>query len=256
MTQVLGIGSLGSGIGAMGKRKLSKAAVVLLVLTAGFRVQAQQVLVEANVADDTIKTTFGPNRRYFGHVYGSYGLLAGASGGSGARLRYGLGSVEAQLGGRLKRRLSQTLALNLDVRYAYQQFSLAQNAQKTVPTPMLHKSESLSLHHLQSELSLRLNAGRRGNVVGRYLDLLAYGGWVAGTSHTTEDEPSPGITSVETTESGLPYLRRWTGGVGARLGSDRYALVTRYRLSSVFRSAYPAFPELPRWVVGVELGWF
>jgi hypothetical protein len=237
-------------------RRCKTIAIVLLLVNGSFAAQAQQVLVEANVADDTIKTTFGPNRRYFGHAYASYGLLAGASGGGGVQLRYGPGSLEAQLGGRLKRRLSQTLALNLDLRYAYQQFRMLQNAQKTVPSPALHQSESLSLHHIQSELSLRLNAGRRGNVIGRYLDLLAYGGWVARTSHTTEDEPGPGIKFVETTESGLPYLRRWTGGVGARLGSDRYALVTRYRLNPVFRPQYAAFPELPRWVIGLELGWF
>jgi len=256
MGRFLGVRCWVSGVGALAKKKGVKAIAFWVLMTVSYAVQAQQVLVEANVADDTIKTTFGPNRRYFGHVYGSYGLVAGASGGSGARLRYGLSSLEAQLGGRLKRRFSQTLALNLDLRYAYQQFSLAQNAPKTVPTPTLHKSESLSLHHIQSELSLRLNAGRRGNVIGRYLDLLAYGGWVAGTAHTTEDEPGPGIKSVETTERGLPYLQRWTGGVGARLGSDRYALVTRYRLSSAFRPEYATFPELPRWVIGLELGWF
>lgn len=243
------------GMGDAASRRAGAVGLFLLLLTVGFAAQAQQVLVEANVAEDTIKTTFGPNRRYFGHVYGSYGLVLGPGGGSGAQLRYGLGSLEAQLGGRLKRRISQTLALNLDVRYAYQQFGLKQNAQKTVPSPTLHKSEVLSLHHIQSELSVRTNVGRRGNVVGRYLDLLAYGGWVAGTSHTTEDEPGPGIKSVETTESGLPYLRRWTGGVGARLGSDRYALVARYRLSSVFKPS-AGFPELPRLVVGLELGWF
>ena len=35
--------------------------------------RAQQVLVQANVADDTVKTTFGPNRRMFGQGYLGYG---------------------------------------------------------------------------------------------------------------------------------------------------------------------------------------
>lgn len=178
--------------------------------------RAQQVLVQTNVAEDTVKAVFGPNRRYFGHLYLSYGLVAGPSGGPGAPLRYGLSSAELQLGGRVKRRLSQALALNLDLRYAYQNYSLAQDEAKTLPSPKLHLSESLAQHQLQSELSLRLNAGRRGNTVGRYLDLLAWGGWVMTSSHTTEDEPGPGIGSVETTEWGLPYFRRWLGGAGRR----------------------------------------
>ncbi|GAB3847363.1 hypothetical protein GCM10028822_08680 [Hymenobacter terrigena] len=216
--------------------------------------RAQQVLVQANVADDTIKTTFGPNRRYFGHVYLGYGLLAGPAE-AGAGVRYGLRSAELRGGGRLKVRFNQALALNADLGYAYQRYGLAQNGQKTVPTSNLHRSESLGLHQLYSELSLRLNYGRRGNAVGRYVDLLAGGGWVAATSHSTEDDPAPGISSVETTERGLPYLRRWWGGVGGRVGVDRYALTVRYRLSSVF-APDNAWPELPRWTLGVEVGLF
>jgi hypothetical protein len=44
--------------------------------------------------------------------------------------------------------------------------------------------------------------------------------------------------------------------VGARLGTGRYAAVARYRLSDTFRTDAPAeFPELPRWTVGLEIGW-
>ncbi|MFC7668693.1 hypothetical protein ACFQT0_15925 [Hymenobacter humi] len=239
-----------------GRTRLLGTGVVLLaagVLAGSAR--AQQVLVQADVADDTVKTAFGPNRSYFGHAYVGYGLVAGPAG-RGAGLRYGLGSSELRAGGRLKFRLTQAVALNLDLGYAYQRYELAQNAQKTVPTPALHRRERLGLHQLYSEASLRLNAGRRGNAVGSYLDLLAGGGWVAGTQHTTEDEPGPGVGSVETTERGLPYLRRWTGSVGARLGIDRYALVGRYRLSAAFGEGYAAWPELPRWLLGVEVGLF
>ncbi len=231
-------------------------ALAGLLLAGGSRpARAQQVLVQANVADDTIKTVFGANRRYFGHFYAGYGLVAGPAG-RGAALRYGLGSSEGRLGGRLKFRLSQALAVNLDLGYAYLRYELAQNAQKTVPNAALHRHEKLGQHQIFSEASLRFNAGRRGNSVGRYLDLLAGGGWLAGTKHTTQDEPAPSIGAVETTESGLPYLRRWTGGVGARLGIARYALVGRYRLSSAFGDDYAGWPELPRWVVGIELGLF
>ncbi|GAC1374844.1 MAG: hypothetical protein NVSMB30_18240 [Hymenobacter sp.] len=217
--------------------------------------QAQQVLVQANVADDTVKTRFGPNRRYFAHLVAGYGMVAGSAG-PGAALRRGLGSCEVRGGGRLKVRLTQLLALNLDLGYAYLRYDLVQNGQKTVPTPAQHRREELSQHQAYSEFSIRLNAGRRGNAIGRYLDLLAGGGWGLGTAHTTEDDPAPGIGSQETTERGLPYLRPWTGGVGARLGIDRYALAVRYRLSPAFGAAYAPWPELPRWVLGVEIGLF
>ncbi|WP_426059359.1 hypothetical protein [Hymenobacter sp. B1770] len=218
-------------------------------------VAAQQVLVQANVADDTVKTMFGANRNYFGHLYAGYGWVAGPAG-TGAGVRYGLASADMRVGGRMKFRFTQALALNLDLGYAYLRYELAQNGQKVVPTPDLHRRERLGMHQVYSEASLRLNVGRRGNTVGNYLDLLAGGGWVAATNHVTEDEPSAGIRSVETTERGLSYLRRWTGGVGARLGADRYALVGRYRVTSAFGGSYAQWPELPRWELGLEIGLF
>ena len=237
-------------------RRVVQLVVAAWVLVGGAHVaQAQQVLVQANVADDTLKTALGPNRRYFGHLYIGYGLVAGAAG-RGAALKYGPPSSELRGGGRFKVRLSQLLALNLDLGYSYLRYDLAQNALKTVPTPALHRRERLNAHQLYSEISLRLNAGRRGNAIGSYLDLLASSGWVAATSHTTEDTPNPGIGSVATTEYGLPYLRRWTSTVGARFGFDRYAFAARYRVSPVFGAGYAAWPELPRWVLGVEVGLF
>ena len=230
-------------------------AAVLGLLLAGLPARAQQVLVQANVADDTVKTSFGPNRHYFGHAYLGYGLLAGPAG-TGAGLRYGFGSAELRGGGRLKIRFTQALAATFDLGYAYLRYDLAQNEQKTVPSPARHRRETLGLHRLYSEAGLRLNFGRRGNAVGSYLDLLGSGGWVAGTSHTTEDDPAPGINSVETTERGLPYLRRWTTGVGTRLGHDRYALTARYRTSRAYTGPHAAWPELPRWVLGLEIGLF
>ena len=229
--------------------------VAALLAGASAAARAQQVLVQANVADDTVKTTFGPNRRWFAHGYVALGLVAGPAA-TGAALRSGFGSAEARLGGRLKLRLGQSVALCGDLAYAYLRYELAQDAGKLVPAPALHQRESLALHQLTSEIALRLNYGRRGNAVGSYLDLLAGGSWAAGTRHTTDDLPAPGFHSVATTESGLPYLRQFGGSAGARLGLDRYALVARYRLSPAFASGYAAWPELPRWVLGFEVGLF
>ena len=235
----------------------SRAACVvagLLLAAPGRPAQAQQVLVHANVADDTVKTTFGPNRRYFGHFYTSYCLVSGAAE-TGAAVRYGPSSSEIRTGARLKRRFNQVLAVNLDLGYAYLVNALVQSPQKTLPSAVQHRSESLRQHQLYSDLGVRLNVGRRGNYVGRYLDLLGGVSRNAATAHRTEDDPAPGIGSVETTERGLPYLRPWTFGAGARLGIDRYALTGRYRLTSAFQPQY-GYAELPRWLLGLEIGLF
>jgi len=219
---------------------------------------AQQVLLQTNVAQDTLPPRTGPNRRYFGHLYASYGLVAGGSG-AGLPLRHGFASSETQVGGRLKWRVSDHLAFTTDLRYAYLRYALAQDAgPKATPFAALHAAETLTYHQLQGELGLRLNAGLRprGNVVGTYLDLLAYGGPALAANHTTIDKDT-GQGQVETTRHAPPYLARWLGGVGVRLGSGAFALVGRYRLSPALRTTETLRPPEPsRFVVGLEIGWF
>ncbi|GAA4007210.1 hypothetical protein GCM10022408_18890 [Hymenobacter fastidiosus] len=215
---------------------------------------AQRVLLRESVAEDTVRATFGPNRAYYNHAYLSYGFVAGASR-EGAQLRYGR-SAEVQLGVRNKWRLTRQVALGLDARYARPVYQLAQNAQKVVPNPRLHRREYLALPQVQTEGFLRLNFGRRGNAIGRYVDVLGWGGWVISSVHHYADGATAGARRVQTAERGLTYVNRWTYGAGTRLGSGRYALVGRYRFSDVFRPADQArYPELPRWVLGLELSW-
>lgn len=218
---------------------------------------AQRVLLRGNVATDTLQPTTGPNRTFFQHFYLGYAAVVGESAGPGAAVRYGA-SGETFVGVRQKYRLSQTAALGFDLRYARLVYQLAQNDRKVFPTSVQHKRESLALPQLQLEAFGRLNLGRRGNVVGRYLDLTGWGGWIMSTAHHYKDEPGPtGSGRVEVTERQLNYVRRWSYGVGARLGSGRYVLVARHRLADTFTEAAAArYPELPRWLVGLELGLF
>ncbi|QDA62132.1 hypothetical protein [Hymenobacter jejuensis] len=238
-----------------------KASTVLLigaalVLRLTPPAQAQRVLLRADVAEDTIRSSFGPNRTYYNHFYLGYAAVVGAPAGAGAALEYGK-SGELFLGLRNKFRLSQAASVGLDLRYARLSYHLKQNSQKVLPDAQTHYREYVALPQLQSEAFVRLNYGRRGNAIGRYLDLTGWGGWVASSVHHYEDRGgAAGAKRTVASERGLNYVRRWTYGVGARLGSGRYALVGRYRLSDTFtRAANSAYPELPRWTVGIELGW-
>ncbi|TVT42946.1 hypothetical protein FNT36_02310 [Hymenobacter setariae] len=225
---------------------------------AGPVARAQQVLLHTDVARDTLAPRTGPNRRYFGHFYIGYGLVLGGSS-AGLPLRYGAGSSEVQLGARLKRRFTDNLALTADLRYAYLRYALAQDAgPKAPPFGPPHDAETLTYHQLQGEVGLRFNTGfrPRGNVVGTYLDLLAYGGPALGANHTTIDETTT-QGRLEITRHEPPYLQRWLGGVGLRLGSGPLALVGHYRLSEALRPAEGGAPlQPPRCVLGLEIGWF
>jgi len=227
------------------------ALLVLALLLSASAARAQQVLLQTDVAEDTIPSRTGPNRRYFGHLYAGYALAAGPS---ALGVKYGFSASEVQLGGRLKRRLGYFLALNTDLRYAYLRYGLDPGASRSDPFGPGFDSQYLSYHQVQGEASLRLSpTRRRGNTVGRYLDLLAYGGWAFATTYAT-NRPGPSGGRLEEVAHQPDYLARWLGGVGARVGSNSVALVGRYRLSEALRGA--GLPEPPRWQLGIELGWF
>ncbi|WP_375435510.1 hypothetical protein [uncultured Hymenobacter sp.] len=235
-------------------KNLAAALWLMLPVLAGGPAHAQRVLLHAEVANDTVYTSFGPNRAFFNHLYLGYLPVIGRAA-AGAKLHYG-NSAELMLGLRNKFRLSEPLSVGVDLRFVRLVYVLDQTSQKLLPTPALHHRESLVAAQWQLEGFVRLNVGQRGNVLGRYLDLTGWGGWVMSTAHRYEDRPGTGAKKVQVVERGLPYLERWPYGVGARLGSGRCAAVARYRLSDTFTSSYrTSYPELPRWTVGVELGW-
>ncbi|MBC6698737.1 hypothetical protein [Hymenobacter sp. BT190] len=216
----------------------------------------QRVLLQSTVSQDTTYEQYGPNRAFYNHLYVSYMPVVGVAAGPGAPLRYG-SSAELAVGVRNKFRFSEPLSAGFDLRFVRRTYDLAQKTGKLLPTPTQHYRESLALMETHLETFVRLNVGARGNVVGRYLDLNGWGGWALSTAHRTEDRSSGNSAKkVRIIATGLPYLRRWSYGVGGRLGTGRYAAVARYRLSDTFTSAAPMeFPELPRWTVGVEIGW-
>jgi hypothetical protein len=218
---------------------------------------AQRVLLRSTTSRDTVRTTYGPNRAFFRHLYAGYAPVVGSANGPGAELR-AFKSAEYFLGLRHKYRLSNYLATGFDLRYSRLTYALAQTDDKVLPSSAKHHSESLALQQVVVEPYVRINFGRRGNVVGHYIDLTGWAGWVAGTVHTYEDRPGPmGAARAVVHERGLPYLRRWPAGVGGRLGSNRYAAVVRYRLTDTFTETAPVlYPELPRLVLGLELGLF
>ncbi|MDF7811354.1 hypothetical protein [Hymenobacter sp. YC55] len=235
-------------------KNLTAALVLMLALLVGLPTHAQRVLLHAEVANDTVYTSFGPNRAFFNHLYVGYLPVVGRAA-AGAKLNYS-NSAELMLGVRNKFRLNEPLSAGVDLRFVRQVYGLDQTSQKRLPTPALHYRESLVASQWQLEGFVRVNVGHRGNVIGRYLDLTGWGGWVMSTAHRYEDRPGTGAKRVKVVEHGLPYITRWPYGVGARLGSGRFAAVGRYRLSDTFTSTYrTSYPELPRWTVGVELGW-
>ncbi|RPD48711.1 hypothetical protein DNI29_08860 [Hymenobacter sediminis] len=242
----------------MRRRILLPAGLGLaLLLTVRPEAQAQRVLLRVDPPADSAKARYGPNRAFYRHLYLGYAPVVGQADGPGADLRY-FKSAEFFVGVRHKYRLTRSVAAGFDVRYARLAYHLQQNSQKLLPNSSQHHSESLVVSQLQLEPYVRVGFGRRGNVIGHFVDVTGWGGWALATSHHYEDRPGTGGSKrTVVVERDLDYVRRWPFGLGARLGSGRYVATARYRLSDTFTpQASPTYAELPRWVVGLELGLF
>ena len=209
---------------------------------------AQEVLVSEPVAIDSSVARYGPNRRHYGHFFVNFGSSIDA-GDAGARIvqpRFD----QFSFGYRYKLKLFQHLALGADIALTNFDYRLKQQEGKILPSSDLHDKERMLFSMVNGGAFIRINVGRRGNQLGNYLDLGAYGGLTFSHTHFTKDKMPDG-TTVRIRRNRLDYYQLFNYGAAARIGYKRIALFGRYRFSDMFY-ANKNYPELPRIIAGIE----
>ncbi len=229
-----------------------KNVITIALLSLSLSVFSQDILLKQNVKLDSVRPSYGPNLKNFYYGYIGIGFptytnedLNYTKFGSSAAFDFGL---------RYKRKITNFLALGADAGIRLGAYKLKQIDGKSVPDTIINDREKFQITSILSSAYMRINVGRRGNFIGNYLDLGVYGGWNAVKKHKTYNDNVEG-EKVKTVTSGLKYINNFSYGVSARIGVSRYALTASYRLSDIFESSY-AMPELPRLIVGIEMGLF
>lgn len=230
---------------------MRKIITITLLLTS-LGAFSQDILLQQNVKADTIRPTYGPNlKNYF---YGYIGLGFPLYTNENVNYTKPGVSLNFDLGLRYKRRITNYLAVGLDLGTNTTGYKLKQTDPKTIPDTVINDKEKIQISTLSGSGYVRINVGRRGNYIGNYLDLGAYGGWNFQKKHKTTNENTDG-EKVRLSTTRLKYVENFSYGILARIGMNRYSLTARYRISDIFNSSY-ALPELPRLIVGVEMGLF
>jgi len=230
------------------------ALLILLVFTS-LAINAQDVVFERKNASDTVRPSTGPNRRHYVYPFITAGFIA-QPGFDGAKVKMGhLG--QWGVGFRYKYKLSRTFALGFDLSYSVSDYELKKDASKAVPDTILYDEQRLIFNNFELGVYFRINFGRRGNILGKYLDLGAYADAVARHTYFTrltlpENGSALGGSVVKSRSTESNYYQKLNYGIQARIGVNRWAIYGQYRLSDMFYSSYN-FQELPRLTLGLQL---
>jgi hypothetical protein len=226
--------------------------VTIIFLSISLGVFSQDILLQQNVKSDSIRPTYGPNLRNYLHGYFGLGFPLFTN----ETVKYTKPGVSSSfnLGLRYKRRITNYLAVGLELGIDATSYKLKQTDPKTIPDTIINVKEKFLISTLMSSGYVRINVGRRGNYIGNYVDLGAYGGWNFQKKHKTTNENEDG-EKVRLSTTRLKYVENFSYGLLTRFGISRYTLTAHYRLSNIFKASY-GMPELPRLIVGVEIGLF
>ena len=229
-----------------------KRLFTLIFLSFSFGAFSQDILLAQNVKADTIRPTRGPNLKHFVQGYVGLGLPVYTNE-DVIYTKFGASSA-IDFGLRYKRKLASHFAIGLDLGASLAGYKIKQDDGKTVPDTIINEKEKFQINTIMGSAYMRINVGRRGNYIGNYLDLGAFGGWNCVKKLKTSNENAEG-EKVKVVTSGLNYVENFSYGLLTRLGSGRYAFTAVYRLSDIFEASYE-IPELPRLTIGVEIGIF
>jgi hypothetical protein len=214
----------------------------------------QKVLFEKNVKDNAYSKKKGPNTKYFSHLLIGYELFASPPDNKGAEIVYG-SSATIDIGYRHKFKILEFYSMGFSTEYSFAKYIIRQTDNKILPNALQHDKEKLRFNNARLEFYNRFNFDKRGNTLGKYLDIGLYGDWTFATNHYTKDkahdEPNMSeMTVVKYTR--LQYTRNYNYGLTVRFGINKISLSANYRLSDLFKEEYQ-LPELPAFSLGLEL---
>ncbi|MCB8994458.1 MAG: hypothetical protein H6538_02500 [Bacteroidales bacterium] len=236
-----------------------KSYLLFLFLTfLYFGLSAQDVIMDKDV-DEQYQDKKGPNMRQYGHIYESFGLVVPYNEVSGAKTDL-LRSGEIIVGYRYKLKLLSFYAIGYDLSYSFKRYGI--QAEDALPVDVasnpfsqasLVKSMSLGLATLGGEVYNRINVGKRGNVLGNYLDIGIKGEWNYGRRLIIKDIAPDGdyYEKSRLVQRNLNYIEKFSALVTARIGINKLALYGNYRISDLISSGYTS-PELPPLTAGIE----
>ncbi|MCK4920135.1 MAG: hypothetical protein KAS71_03760 [Bacteroidales bacterium] len=235
------------------KRLLFLFAFLSVLIIAG----AQDVILEKDV-DEQFKGTKGPNMRHFKHLYLGAGTVLDYDEETGASINP-LTSAQFIIGYRYKLKLLSFYALGFDLNFKMNRYMFDGDDENPLDlsNPLLivenEEKHSLTNNGPGLELYQRINIGKRGNTLGKYLDIGVQGQWnmTDVEEYILVNEADPYFGKSRIINRKLTFIEPVSYGLSARIGINKFAIQGYYRLSDYFRSEF-SMSELPRLTIALQ----
>lgn len=230
--------------------------LVLVFLSAG--VAAQDVVLDKNV-DEQYTEKRGPNMRQYGHLYEGFAFVIPYDEVAGASTEFGR-SGSLVFGYRYKLKLLSFYAIGFDLSHNWTRYGIKPEDDVAVETgnPLSRASEvyrmGLGISSLGAEAYNRINIGKRGNVLGNYLDIGVKGNWNYARKLILKEKAlsSDFYEKSRTVQKNLNFIEKISTDITARIGINKFVIYGNYRFSDLIVSGYTT-PELPPLTAGVQM---
>jgi len=230
---------------------------------------SQTELLSEEVNSETFKQdNYGKNNKSYTHWYLGFDFFVPTDATKEFKSEYGK-SHNFNIGYRYKFKITNWLAFGADLDYIFAKHylnyplfldSVDNLADKT------YGNQKLKINYIGGDIYMRLNFGRRGNSIGKFVDIAAFGLYNFDAKHIIinklDNINSFRAKNVKTINSNLNYLEVINYGARLRLGYDRYVVTVSYSLSDIFTTEFkndvndwekPRL-DLPKLSVGFQLG--
>lgn len=234
--------------------------MTFLISGIGIQVNAQTTLLDKSVKSPSERVQKGPNSAYYQSGFWSFGVVISVNESDSARTS---SSSVWRYGTRGKWKWTNTFAGVWDLAWNRTAYRLEQDSLKNLfSLGKEYDQQKFVWNQLELGAGMRINIGKRGNYLGNFVDLGAYGEWAFSVRQQLREDLNPSMASgagkVRSSLGRLEYINPLNYGLTARIGVNKFALWTKYRLSDQFKASNYVnqgrpYPELTRLQVGVEV---
>ena len=214
---------------------------------------AQRVLLSEVPGEKYFNNKYGPNYKHYIHGYMHSGFYVEDGNKNNVEIN-NLKSYRLGLGCRYKLKINKYFSTGLDLSSNINVYNIKQDKMKVYPDRREHEVQKLILYNIGLSPYFRINFGRRGNKVGKYVDLGFDNFYSYIEMNLYKDKPNNN-TIVKEKETRLNYINNFNFGPCCRFAMDQFILFFSYRLNDMFRMDKNSL-SMTRYEVGMEIGFY